>query len=756
VNARPRFYNPREASPEVLEAMLVGRQPIVEEILADLARQAGAATRQHWLIRGPRGIGKTHLIGIVYHRVKKEPRLGAYLPVWLAESEAYSVYSAAILLLQVAQQLVVELHQSGDPGSRTLQARIAELEHGGDEPALFEELVQLLREEAHSRGKILLVLMENLDAALAGLPGRRGTGQVQRLRSLLSEDKELLFLSTTPTRYLAALLDPRQPLYGQLKERTLQPLTEDEVGELLARLAEMAEQPTKAGFEGPEPEFRVRRRVLHRLTGGSPRAVVMAFSVLTGNPGVQAIVEEMSDLLDAQTAYFEARLAQLAPRERAVVAAMALAPENLTLKEISARSRLPLRALSTQVKRLQDQGFVVPVAGERGKGTLYELGDGLFRLWYQFRKGTRILSPIVRFLALWHPVDELEEALFKLRLPGGERSLLQHDLIVVTVRQMAAAVEFGRSETGRNLREALWQECAIASQTDAEEQALRTAIAVAEAPTAEDFEKLQALLAKLTKGPGAEPSPVERVLWAMLGSIAFQLRRYKEADTYLERFLNSPSPFDVKTPGAAVQLMLALVRENQGREPEALDGYRGFYQLFAGVDSDWSIFALTKILFAAIKRGDSEEIESCSTKLLDHLQGGTQLFKNVPLLPFVLRGAFPSRPTLTFVDVVARVAKAGTLWPKEVRQVLTELSATADSDSSEPARFYRLVLNVVTAKVHGHQSQARRALARVPAELRQTVAELADRLVAAEQQAHGIGESQSQASASEAKPPKKV
>ncbi|HEV3456409.1 MAG TPA: hypothetical protein VHG32_07600, partial [Thermoanaerobaculia bacterium] len=61
MSARPRFYNPREASPEVLEAMLVGRQPIIDEILDDLARQAGAATRQHWLIRGPRGIGKTHL-----------------------------------------------------------------------------------------------------------------------------------------------------------------------------------------------------------------------------------------------------------------------------------------------------------------------------------------------------------------------------------------------------------------------------------------------------------------------------------------------------------------------------------------------------------------------------------------------------------------------------------------------------------------------------------------------------------------------
>ena len=77
-------------------------------------------------------------------------------------------------------------------------------------------------------------------------------------------------------------------------------------------------------------------------------AVVMAFSVVSASQSVQAMVDELHALLDAQTAYFEARLAQLAPRARTIVTKMALARENLTLREIALSTRLPERSLSTR------------------------------------------------------------------------------------------------------------------------------------------------------------------------------------------------------------------------------------------------------------------------------------------------------------------------------------------------------------------------------------------------------------------------
>lgn len=456
MNAQVRFYNPREASPEALETMLVGRAEVVAELEEDLRRQIRSSTRQHWLIRGPRGIGKTHLMGILYHRVRRDPHLSAsYLPVWLAETEAYEVYSVAILLLGIARQLVEELREDKDPGATQLADRLAALEYGGDDPALFEELCELFREEAHRRGKILLILMENLDALFSGFAKQRSGQEVRRLRSLLTEEKHLLFLSTTPTRYLSQISNPKAPLYGHLKERVLQPLTEDQIGELFRSLGQATGQTERGELlAGPSEEGRLRRRVIHRLAGGNPRSVVMAFSVIAGAPGVKAVVEEMSALLDTQTAYFEARLARLAPRERAIVTAMALAPTNLTIQEIARLTCLPARSLSTQIDRLIEEGHLAPVEGEGGRGTIYEMSDGLFRLWYQYRKGRKVLWPIVQFLALWQSEEELEKAIVDLRATASsDAGELNSHLNRVVIRHFEEALNWARSQEGRAYRE---------------------------------------------------------------------------------------------------------------------------------------------------------------------------------------------------------------------------------------------------------------------------------------------------------------
>lgn len=453
-----RIFNPREAPAEQLESTLVGRKEILEEILADLTRQASSASRQHWLIRGPRGIGKTHLMGVVYHRVKADRVLAsAYLPIWLAETEGFEVYSAATLLLHVAAELAEELRATESHAAAQIDNALAASSAGGDDPALFDELAQLLISAANGHGRILLVLMENLDAILGAFPSRRAGGEAARLRSLLTHDRELLFLSTTPTRYLASLQDPGRPLFGQLRERTLRPLEEDEVGDLFRRLA----QASGRAVAGGGVHSRLRRRVLHRLTGGNPRALVMAFGLLTGAPGAQAVVGELEALLDAQTAYFEARLARLAPRERAIVTSMALAPTNLTISEIARRTRLPLRPLSTQIKRMVEDGQLATALGSGGKGSVYELSDGLFRIWYQYRKGRRLLEPVVRFLAFWYDPEELEGAATELFRLADEEGYAATDGGGYVHLHVAEALRFARSPAGAAERQALWAACLL-------------------------------------------------------------------------------------------------------------------------------------------------------------------------------------------------------------------------------------------------------------------------------------------------------
>jgi tetratricopeptide (TPR) repeat protein len=442
------LYNPRDTPPEQLEAMLTGREPLLKEILEGLREQVGGKTRQHWLLRGPRGIGKTHLTGIIHHRVRNDPVLSrAFLPLWLGEADVYEVYSPATLLERIAERLVEAV-----PGARIAE-ELRTLEGTGDEDALFEELAAHLTEEAQRQERTLLVLMENLDALFESFAPKQRKMQMRQLRSLLLDNPSFLFISTTPTRYLEELSKPGEPLYAHFKERRLKPLGVKEVGLLFSKLAQLTGRKELLG-EGPEGEL--KQRIIHQLTGGLPRSVVMAFEVLRDKEGIQSLVEDMRVFLDAQTAYFEARLSRLAPRERAIVTTLALAERNLTLKEIAEKSRLPEKSLSTLVARLEQEGHVEAMDGRGGKGTPYALSEGLFRIWYQYRKGRMLLEPLVHFLAGWYMPDELRSVAEDLRRRLEQQEFKATRSARLALLQVEAAYQRACSEQGRLERMRIW------------------------------------------------------------------------------------------------------------------------------------------------------------------------------------------------------------------------------------------------------------------------------------------------------------
>ena len=463
------LYNPRDVEPALLVDLMAGRVALLEDILGDLRRKGeGQARRRHWLLRGRRGIGKTHFAGVLYHRVRADPTLKrTYLPLWLGEAEVYEVYSVGKLLEKIGERLAEEV---GEP---SIVGRMRTIEGTGDDEAYFQSLVALLTQEAKERHRVLLVLLENLDALLDSFAPKEREAETRALRSLLLNVPHLSFVCTTPVRQLKGLDD--DALEGHLQERDLAPLSEEEVGQLYRKLAALTGRRDIEEVLFSSPEGPARLRVIHRLTGGLPRSVKMVFSVMQGRGSLRSLVDELRTMLDAQTAYFEARLGQLAPREQAIVTAMALSPMNLTLKEIAQASRLPERTLSTLVARLEEDGHVLPVAGTGGRGTVYELSEGLFRLWYQYRKGRLLLEPLVEFLANWYPLRELERHVVEMREGlSGEAPLLQRGA-EVALRQAEEAL---RRATAGQHKEPRWWEYGKSLVADLEECPLSAPIPV--------------------------------------------------------------------------------------------------------------------------------------------------------------------------------------------------------------------------------------------------------------------------------------
>jgi hypothetical protein len=151
---RSRF-TPSLMSHDLLERLFVAREPTLDRILDRVLAALSSDERNHTLLVGPRGSGKTHLVSLVYYRARE---LGAQL-AWLPE-DPWTIVSYARLLREIAERLEPQFNEPlpSDP----------------------EEFEGWLIHRAHDEGPIV-VLVENLDQILSAL-GKEGQ---QRLRHLL-------------------------------------------------------------------------------------------------------------------------------------------------------------------------------------------------------------------------------------------------------------------------------------------------------------------------------------------------------------------------------------------------------------------------------------------------------------------------------------------------------------------------------------------------------------------------------------------
>ena len=204
-------YNPGQGAPGEIEATFVARERALEGIMQDMRERSRAASNQHYLIIGPRGIGKTNLLLMIKQQVLKEEALAsAYLPVQTAEEE-YSITGLRDLIARA-----LELILQANPEDRMKEA-VQSIKGIADDERAAETAVSALREFSQKTGRKILLLMDNLDLIL----GDQFTDEAQigRLRDLLMNDSFLVLVGGAPT-YFREVSGYDRPLYNFLRRCT--------------------------------------------------------------------------------------------------------------------------------------------------------------------------------------------------------------------------------------------------------------------------------------------------------------------------------------------------------------------------------------------------------------------------------------------------------------------------------------------------------------------------------------------------------
>lgn len=367
-------YSPGVLDSETLQYLLVGRENLLEEMLEELDRASRSGTPRFFLLTGSHGAGKSHLLNLLYHRVRDEFS-GRVIPVRLAEEE-YSIFRASDFFLRVMAEMGI--YTSG----------IAALD---DDPLIRDAAVDTLAEAA--AGRQIAIFADNLHELFTQMD----KSEIRALRSIFQRTDLFSVIASAPSLF-PGIADHDEPFYNFFRVFHLRELEIADAKELMQRIARL---DGNTAFIENFREYEPGIEGLLRLAGGSPRLAVQAYETVSrcGTDDMAAVFFRM---MDEQTLCYREVFGRLPGQRRLIFDTVLSADTPLTPKDIAERARLNPATVTAQLRRLEADGYVV--SRPMRKRTSYEVRDRLFWLWRAMRRpaGRDRVGALIEFLEAWH------------------------------------------------------------------------------------------------------------------------------------------------------------------------------------------------------------------------------------------------------------------------------------------------------------------------------------------------------------------
>jgi len=394
MNTKPSIssYTPSLLDIETLESIFVKRQSLLDNIYARHKSSVLEPSKQFSLLIGPRGMGKTHLMSMLYHRFNTDKKIRNKMMIaWLREEE-WGIASYLDLLTQIIKTLVNEYE---------LQGMLEKIEHllSLDFQSAEYEAERILSEVLQN--KVLLLLAENLNLIFDSIEKE---GQ-EKLRALIQNTGQITIIAASQSLFTAVSLRTC-PFYGFFNIEHLEKLSFEDAVELLINIAKYENKHDLVELLQTE-KGRVRVRALHHLAGGSPRIYVI-FSQFIQADSLDEFTSPMLKMLDELTPYYQAKMLELSAQQRKLITFLCRARGAVTVQEIARQNHISQQTASGQLKKLKTSGFVE--SQKSGKESYYEIAEPLMRLVFSVKenRGTPV-SIVIELIRHWFSLDELKQ-----------------------------------------------------------------------------------------------------------------------------------------------------------------------------------------------------------------------------------------------------------------------------------------------------------------------------------------------------------
>ena len=403
------LYRSGVTSPERLRQTSVGRDRTLGNAIESLRGSVGRKSKHHMLFIGPRGIGKTHLLSCIEAAVESDEALRASVVVTRFPEESNQTLSFADFLIGLCRILKDTLED--DP----LWAHLfASVETEDDDAIVVDTIVPAIREQNRLRKRTLLIMLENLGEIFTRQI--RNQRDIASLRKFFMADNGCLLLATAPMHF-DGITDMEQPFYDFFDIQILENLSFEETAEVIRRNLEW---DTRTDLLETFEDMRPKLQALYKMTGGNPRLTLMLYELIA-NESVTRVHDQFHLLLDRISPFYQSRLNDLSPGQRAVLECLAdMRDQEKTPAAIAQRMRMSQQEISSLLKRLSDAHYLrsSPNPQDR-RSRLYTIREGFFDLWLAMnlsRSARKRLPFLLEFFKLFYPsIDAREKKRRELR-----------------------------------------------------------------------------------------------------------------------------------------------------------------------------------------------------------------------------------------------------------------------------------------------------------------------------------------------------
>lgn len=373
-------YQPDAMSIDILKKLFVGenRKKILSKLTKDIKKAIKNKSPKHYLIVGSRGIGKTHFLTLLCNELN-DTNIDSFT-IKLSEEE-FSIYRVSDFLMRILENI--------DPNYNRSQ--------------LFKmndnDVTELLIDKLKHHDKNFIICMENVNQILGE---QMNELQVKKLRSLIQEENNFFILGSAPLIF-PEITKSQEPFFNFFEIIYLNELTREELKTLIKNIAEI-EHNHEYLIQFEKDQHKIDAVVT--LTGGNPRIAILLYNLMT-NRKILDVEKAFFKILDESTPYYQDIFRMLSGEKRKIFDTLISLGKPSTPKEIAEYARLDPSSVYTQIRRLENEGYVKSY--KIGRKSIYEVRERLFRLWRELRReafAKKRMSILINFLEVWYSPDE--------------------------------------------------------------------------------------------------------------------------------------------------------------------------------------------------------------------------------------------------------------------------------------------------------------------------------------------------------------